>query len=48
MQVCREIGITLEQGMNLSQFELKCWAAFFRIEQERNKELLKNGRHRNN
>lgn len=48
MQVCKELKLTLEQGMSMSVYELKCWAAFFRIEAERFKEQTRNGRHRNN
>ena len=48
MQVCKELGLTLAAGMSMSQYELKCWAAFFRIEAERHKEQMKNGRYRNN
>ena len=48
MQVCKELGMTLQQGMDMSVFELKCWASFFKIEAERTKEQMKNGRHRNN
>jgi len=44
MQVCRELGKTLEEGMNMSVFELKCWAAFFKIENEREKQALQRAR----
>lgn len=44
MGVCRELGITLQQGLEMSAYELKCWAAFFSIEEQRMKEITKNGR----
>lgn len=43
MVVCRELGMTLEQGLSLSVYELKCWAAFFSVEKQRSKEKT-NGR----
>ena len=48
MQVCRELKLTLQQGMEMSVFELKLWACFFKMEADRTKEQMKNhGRHRN-
>lgn len=40
MQLCKELGLTLQQGFELSSYELKCWAAFFRIENERTREMI--------
>lgn len=40
MFVCKELGLTLQQGMDMSVLELKCWAAFFEIESEKTKELM--------
>ena len=47
MGVCRELGITLAQGMEMSVYELKCWAGFFKLENERAKEQMNNGGRRN-
>lgn len=44
MGLCRELGITLAQGLEMSAYELKCWAVFFRMEEQRMKEITKNGR----
>lgn len=40
MSVCRELGITLKEGMEMTVFELKLWAAFFKLENERQKEYM--------
>jgi hypothetical protein len=32
MQICKELGLTLTQGMELSVFEIKLWLAFFKTE----------------
>ena len=32
MRVCKELGITLQQGMEMSVFELKCWSVYFKLE----------------
>lgn len=42
MMICRELGLTLQQGMELSVFEIQCWAAYFSLEQEQLKEQTKN------
>lgn len=44
MGVCRELGITLAQGMEMTVFELKCWAGFFKLENDRQKEQMNSGR----
>lgn len=44
MSVCRELGKTLAEGMEMSVFELKCWAAFFKIENQQQKEALQKNR----
>lgn len=44
MSLCRELGITLSEGMNMTVFELKCWAAFFKIDNQRTKEQMNRGR----
>lgn len=41
MQVCRELGITLKEGMSMSVLELKMWGAFFKMENEREKQAIK-------
>jgi hypothetical protein len=46
MQVCRELGITLKQGFEMSVFELKCWAAFFKIENDRQKQEMNKNKSR--
>lgn len=43
MGVCRELGKTLAEGMEMSAYELKCWAAFFRMEEAKMKERTRNG-----
>ena len=48
MMICRELGLTLQQGMELSVFEIKCWAAYFSIEQQELKEHIKHGGKNNN
>jgi hypothetical protein len=40
MSVCRELGKSLKEGMELTVFELKCWAAFFKIENEKQKDAM--------
>ena len=40
MSVCRELGKTLQEGMQMSVFELKCWAAFFKLDSERQREAM--------
>ena len=34
MRVCKELGLTLEQGFELTELELKLWFAFFKMEKE--------------
>lgn len=43
MAVCRELGMSLAQGMTMSAYELKCWAAFFRMEEAKMKERTRHG-----
>jgi len=38
MMVCKELGKTLEEGMSMSVFELKCWAAFFKQQNDMEKQ----------
>jgi hypothetical protein len=40
MSVCRELGKTVKEGMEMTVFELKLWAAFFKLENDRNKEQM--------
>jgi hypothetical protein len=40
MGVCRELGMTLKEGMEMSVFEIKCWAAFFKIDGEKQRESM--------
>lgn len=44
MSVCRELGKTLAEGLEMSAYELKCWAAFFRMEEAKMKERKNGGR----
>jgi hypothetical protein len=41
MQVCRELKMTVTEGMNMSVLELKMWGAFFKMENEREKQAIK-------
>jgi hypothetical protein len=47
MGLCRELGITLEQGFEMTTTEIQLWAAYFTIEQEKIKESIKNDRRSN-
>lgn len=41
LQLCRELGITIAQGMEMSVFELKTWAAFLKMENQRERDAMK-------
>jgi hypothetical protein len=44
MQVCKELGMTVAQGLEMSVLELKLWAAFFKIETERTEKAIQRSR----
>jgi len=40
MQICKELGLTLQQGMELSVFEIKLWVAYFNQVNDMQRESL--------
>jgi hypothetical protein len=47
MGLCRELGKTLEEGLEMSVLEFQLWAAYFKLEQDKQKEIKDNGRRSN-
>ena len=45
MRLCRDLGLTLEQGMEMSVLEFKLWAAYYTLEnKEQKKQEKRHGR----
>jgi len=48
MTICRELGITLEQGLDMPESHFQLWQAYFNLERESIKEQQnKHGQRRN-
>lgn len=49
MRICRDLGLTLEQGMEMSQLEFKLWVAYYTMEHKEQKKVeAQNGRRKHN
>jgi len=48
MRVCKDLGLTLEQGMEMSVLEFKLWVAFYNLEQKEAKGQMQDGRRKHN
>lgn len=47
--IAKELGKTLEEIMEISSLELRMWAAFYKMEKDRQKERMNsNGGHQHN
>jgi len=46
MRVCKLLGKNLQEGMKMSVFELKSWAAFLKLEHDYEKEAMEKARHK--
>lgn len=44
MFIAKELGLTLEQAMDLTDLELRLWAGYYSLERKNRERAMKDGR----
>jgi hypothetical protein len=47
MFIAKELGLTIEQALELSDLEFRMWIAYYRLEAKERERSMKHGRRRN-